>query len=163
MSVKKTKKVIAWEEWCALPILGIPAIKFKADTGAKTSALYALNIAPFLKNGQNYVAFQIHPIQRNKKILIQCSAPLIDFRYVTSSTGQKEKRYVIQTIIRLNEKEWPIELTLAKRTNLAFRMLLGREAIRKGKLIVDPAKSYVLGKIDIQTIKTLYQDVISTI
>lgn len=158
MSVKKTKKVISWEEWCALPILGIPAIKLKADTGAKTSALYALNIAPFIKNGQKYVAFQIHPIQRNKKIVIQCSAPLIDFRFVTSSTGQKEKRYVIQTIIRLNDKEWPIELTLAKRTNLAFRMLLGREAIRKGKLIVDPAKSCLLGKINKHTIKTLYQD-----
>lgn len=161
--MKKVKKVIAWEEWCALPILGIPAIKFKADTGAKTSALDALNIEPFIKNGQKYVAFQIHPIQRNKKIIIQCSAPLIDFRYITSSTGQKEKRYVIQTIIRLHDKEWPIELTLARRTNLAFRMLLGREAIRKGKLIVDPSKSCLLGKINKLDVKNLYQDYISKI
>lgn len=156
---KRIKKIIAWEEWCALPVLGIPAIKAKIDTGAKTSALYAFNIEPFVKDSQKHVNFQIHPIQRNKKIAIQCTAPLIDYRYITSSTGHKEKRYIIQTIIRLNEKEWIIELSLARRENMAFRMLLGREAMRKGKLIVDPSKSYLLGKIDKHAIKLLYQNI----
>lgn len=158
----KKRTIIAWEEWCGLPILGIPAIKLKADTGAKTSALAAINIKPFInKDGKNYVAFQIYPIQRNKKIIIYCTAPLVDFRHVTSSTGQREKRYVIQTMINLNQKEWLIELTLAKRKNLAFRMLLGREAMRKGHLIVDPSKSCLLGKKSKQDIKGLYSELTS--
>jgi len=156
--VKKSskKKLIGWEEWCALPDLDIPAIKAKVDTGAKTSALYAFAIEPFLKDGQEYVSFQIHPIQRNKKIVIKCSAPLIDYRYITSSTGQKEKRYVIQTFIELNSKKCSIELTLAKRDTMTFRMLLGREALRTCELIVDPSKSCLLGKLDKQQIKSLY-------
>lgn len=157
----KKRTIIAWEEWCALPLLGIPAIKLKADTGAKTSALAASNIELFMKDGQKYVSFQIYPIQKNKKITIQCSAPLVDFRYITSSTGQREKRYVIKTVINLNNQEWPIELTLARRKNLAFRMLLGREAIRKGHLIVDPSKSCLLGKISKQDIKMFYSDQIA--
>lgn len=154
--MKKSKNLIGWEEWCSLSDLGIPAIKAKIDTGAKTSALYAFNIEPFLKDGQKHVNFQIHPIQRNKKIVIKCSAPLVDYRYITSSSGQKEKRYVIQTIIELNLKKCPIELTLAKRDTLAFRMLLGREALRTCQLIVDPSKSCLLGKLDKLHIKTLY-------
>lgn len=152
----KKKQLIAWEEWCALPELHIPAIKAKIDTGAKTSALHAFNIEPFLKDGQKHVCFQIHPIQRNKKIVITCCAPLVDHRYITSSTGQKEKRYVIETIIELNSKKWKIELTLAKRDTMAFRMLLGRKALRTGNFIVDPSKSHLLGKLDKEYIKSLY-------
>lgn len=154
--MKKSKKLIGWEEWCALPNLGIPAIKAKIDTGAKTSSLYAFDIEPFTKDGHKHVSFQIHPIQRNKKIAITCSARLVDYRYITSSTGQKEKRYVIQTVIELNLKKCHIELTLAKRDTMAFRMLLGREALRTCELNVDPSKSCLLGKLDKLHIKTLY-------
>lgn len=159
--MKKTKKLIGWEEWCALPNLHIPAIKAKIDTGAKTSSLYAFAIEPFYRDGLEYVSFQIHPIQRNKKIVIKCHAPLVDYRYITSSTGQKEKRYVIQTFIEINLKKCPIELTLAKRDTLAFRMLLGREALRTCELTVDPSKSCLLGKIDQQHIKSLYHSIAS--
>lgn len=161
--MKKIKKLIAWEEWCALPDLGIPAIKAKIDTGAKTSALHAFAIEPFTKDGHKHVSFQIHPIQRNQKIVIKCSAPLVDYRYITSSTGQKEKRYVIQTLITLNLEQWLIELSLAKRDTMAFRMLLGREALRKGKLIVDPSKSCLLGKLGKHQIKSLYHSTSSKI
>ena len=143
---KSPKTIIGWEEWCALPDLGLPAVKAKIDTGAKTSALHAYDIELFTEDKDDYVRFKIHPLQRNNALERCCVAPLIDYRYVTSSNGEREKRYVIQTQIEFPSVCVKAELTLTSRHNMAFRMLLGREALRKAKFAVDPAKSFVLGK-----------------
>jgi len=155
---KKNKTIIGWEEWCKFPELELCAIKAKVDTGAKTSCLHAFNIGTFTKNDKKYVQFYIHPIQKNKKIVRKCISEVVDYRYVTNSGGIKEKRYVIKTQLILAGKDWEIELTLAKRDSMAFRMLLGREAIRKAKFLVDPSKSCFHGKLKPQQIKNLYTE-----
>lgn len=142
----KTNIIIGWEEWCALPDLDLPAVKAKIDTGAKTSALHAYDIELFSQNAQDFVRFKIHPLQKNNKLERLCTAPLQDYRYVMSSNGEREKRYVILTHLLIAGRNIEAELTLTSRHNLAFRMLLGREALRKGKFIVNPAKSHLLGK-----------------
>lgn len=156
MTDSHSKLFIGWEEWFAFPDLHLPAVKAKVDTGAKTSCLHAFNIKPVTRNGSPYVRFWIHPVQRNKKIYRECLAPLIDRRYVTNSGGQREKRYVIQTHIKLGELSWPIEVTLTCRDTMAFRMLLGREAMRTGNLIVDPAKSCINGTFKSKELKLFY-------
>ena len=54
------KIILGSEEWCSFPELGIPAIKARVDSGAKTSALHAINIAPFKKEDENWVKFDIN-------------------------------------------------------------------------------------------------------
>jgi hypothetical protein len=60
---------------------------------------------------------------------------------VKSSNGDSELRIVVEALARLGEVDWPIELTLATRDVMGFRMLLGREAIRR-RFLIDPARSY---------------------
>jgi hypothetical protein len=52
---------------------------------------------------------------------------------------------VIATHVVLGGHTWPIELTLVRRDLMGFRLLLGREALRR-RLIVDPGRSYLLGR-----------------
>lgn len=151
------KVILGSEEWCSFPELGIPTIKARVDSGAKTSALHAINIAPFIKNDANWVKFDINPIQNNLKTVIHCEAPLVDKRVVKSSSGFREQRYVIQTTLDIGDSKWPIEMTLTNRDSMGFRMLLGREAM-SGRILVDPEKKYLLGQPSVESLKSLYQN-----
>ncbi|WP_294818711.1 30S ribosomal protein S6--L-glutamate ligase [uncultured Flavobacterium sp.] len=139
------KVIVGSEEWCSFPQLGIHAIKARVDSGAKTSALHAMNITPFENEGESWVKFDINPIQKNLKTVIHCQAPLVDKRVVKSSSGFREQRYVIRTEIQVGELRWEVELTLTNRDSMGFRMLLGREAM-SGRILVDPEQKYVLGQ-----------------
>jgi ribosomal protein S6--L-glutamate ligase len=153
----QNKVILGSEEWCSFPELGIPTIKARVDSGAKTSAMHAINIAPFIKNDANWVKFDINPIQNNIKTIIHCEAPLVDKRIVKSSSGFREHRYVIQTSLKIGDVKWPIEMTLTNRDSMGFRMLLGREAM-SGRVLVDPEQKYLLGQPTPESLKELYQN-----
>ncbi|MFW5489325.1 MAG: ATP-dependent zinc protease [Desulfovibrio sp.] len=140
------KMLIGWREWASLPDLNIPAVKVKIDTGARTSAIHAFDIDPFEKNGQRFVRFAIHPLQGRDDISVLCEARLLESRRVKNSGGVSHKRYVISTRMSMGGRTWPIELTLANRDQMKFRMLIGRSSMN-GNLIVDPQLSYQAGRV----------------
>jgi ribosomal protein S6--L-glutamate ligase len=149
------KFVAGSQEWCALPQLDVAAVKARVDSGAKTSAIHAFNIEPFTRNSDQWVRFDIHPLQKSRRATIRCEAPIIGRRVIRSSNGATEKRFVIRTPMTLNGRTWDIELTLANRDAMGFRMLLGREAM-SGRILVDSEAEFLLGDVSDEDIEMLY-------
>lgn len=135
------KQMVGWREWVRLPQFHVDGIKAKVDTGATTSCLHAEDVIYFKSHGRQMVRFNIYPVQRDNVNKVSAVAEVIDRRQVRSSNGKSQERTVIKTEVELMGERWPIEITLANRDLMGFRMLLGREALR-GRFTVDPAKSY---------------------
>lgn len=157
MPESKDKIVVGSEEWCALPLLGIPAIKARVDSGARTTAIHAFNIKSFKRSQVPWVSFEVHPLQKNRRTIVRCEAKVLDKRMVKSSSGIAEKRYVIQTTLEHDNKSWEIEVTLSNRDSMGYRMLLGREAMI-GRILVDPAASFLGGEVAENTLELEYAD-----
>ena len=142
---KSSLPVIGWREWVGLPDLGIRRIKAKVDTGARSSSLHAFDLEDFERDDEMWVRFSIHPVQRKSDKTVEAEAQVLEYRSVRSSSGKASMRPVIVTNICLLGLSWPIELTLANRDSMGFRMLLGREAFRR-RFLVDAGNSYYGGK-----------------
>jgi hypothetical protein len=142
VGAKPEKPMIGWREWVGLPELGVARVKAKIDTGARTSAIHAFDIESYRRGGTPWVRFELHPLQRNNELRVRCDAPVLDERVVRSSTGHAERRFVIATALLLGELSWPIEISLAQRDEMGFRMLIGRTAIAR-RVLVDPGRSFL--------------------
>lgn len=147
------------EEWCQLSSLHIPAIKVRVDSGAKTSSIQASKIKPFVKDGQDWVKFEVNPLQDNMTISVPCEARVFSRRIVKSSIGIAEERFVIKTQVVLGGLAFDIQLTLASRDTMEYRMLLGREAL-VGRYLVNPAASFNLGDCSEETLRIHYKSYI---
>lgn len=134
--------VIGWRECVGLPEIGLPAIEAKIDTGARTSALHAEDVETFTRDGVPWVRF--HVPHGDRLHAADCTAPLVDLRHVKNTSGEPEERLVIETMLRLNKRHWRIEVTLADRTNMTLPLILGRTALRRHRVLVDPGKSHLL-------------------
>ena len=154
--MNEKKIVVGSVEWCGLPILEVPALKARVDSGAKTSALHAVNIIPFNKEGNPWVRFEVLPLQNDGKTTIYCEAPLFDKRKVRSSSGLVEVRYVIKSILSIAGTTWEIELTLTNRDSMGYRMLLGRQAMA-GRMLVDPEAAFLLGELSSEVLRDYYK------
>jgi len=149
-------ELLGGEEWCRFEELGIPAIKARVDSGAKTSSIQASKIKIFTKGMEDWVRFEVNPLQDNRSISILCQAKLVDIRNVKSSQGISEERPVIKTSVRVGDNTFEIEVTLANRDTMEYRMLLGREAL-SGRFLVDPSQSFVKGDISKEEMEIKYR------
>ncbi len=136
------RPVIGWREWVGLPGLGVEWVKAKVDTGAKSSSLHAFDID--VDDAAGVVRFRVHPMQDDDSIVIDTHASLVERREVRSSNGEVEVRPVIRTRAVVSGQEIDIDLSLADRDEMGFRMLLGRSAVRR-RFVVDPARSFIGG------------------
>jgi hypothetical protein len=137
---------VGWREWLSLPGLGIPAIKAKVDTGARTSCLHVCGMETYMEEGAEWVRFVVQPLRKHPEVVFNCAAPVLDRRNVTDSGGHTQPRIFIQTEVLLGGRRWQIELNLTRRDNMLFPMLLGRTALH-GYAVVEPGESFCQGKL----------------
>ncbi|MGB4136144.1 MAG: ATP-dependent zinc protease [Microbacterium sp.] len=137
--------LIGWREWVALPDLGVDWIKAKIDTGARSSSLHAFDIEEFTRDGAEWVRFRVLPWQDATADAVVAEYPVHDRREVRSSSGHADTRIVVRFPVRMVGHEVLAEVTLSNRDEMGFRMLIGREALRRG-FVVDPARSFLGGR-----------------
>ena len=133
--------IAGWREWIALPDVGVPWIKAKIDTGARTSSIHAFDV----EDAGATVAFWVHPWQDSTDDARRIELPAHDRRVVRSSSGHEEERIVVLLAVQLVGRTMDAELTLTNRDSMGFRMLIGREALQQG-FVVDPAASFLGGR-----------------
>ena len=137
--------VAGWREWVSLPDADVPWLKAKLDTGARTSSVHAFDLTELERDGRAWVRFSLHPWQRSTDDAVVVECPIHDRRSVRSSSGHTEERLVVLMDLTLVGRRITCEMTLSRRDEMGFRMLIGREALRQG-FLVDPARSYLGGR-----------------
>ena len=137
--------IAGWREWVSLPGLGVGWIKAKLDTGARTSAIHAFDLEELEKDGERWVRYSIHPWQDSADDAVACEPKVVTQREVRSSSGHVEERYVVLVDLSMVGQVITAEVTLSRRDEMGFRMLVGREALRQG-FLVDPGRSYLGGR-----------------
>jgi len=115
MPLGPSRLIVGWQEWVSLPELGLPALKAKFDTGAKTSALHTSFIEAFGSPAHRKVRFWVQPWRNAADLKVAAVADVIDQREIVSSNGVREMRYVISTLLCIAGRQWPIEVTLTDR------------------------------------------------
>ena len=137
--------VAGWREWVSLPGLGVGWIKAKLDTGARTSAIHAFDLEELERDGEQWVRYSVHPWQDSSDDAVPCESRVLAQREVRSSSGHVEERYVVLLDLSMVGRLITAEVTLSRRDEMGFRMLVGREALRQG-FLVDPGRSYLGGR-----------------
>jgi hypothetical protein len=139
-----TKPLVGWREWVRIEP-GTQALKAKVDTGARTSALHAMDLTPMEgPSGAPWLRFTVYPLQRTARKAFALEAPLVDHRSIRSSSGSSEERPVVLLELSVGGLRFPAEVTLTRRDQMGFRMLLGRTALQ-GRFCVDPSASFLQG------------------
>lgn len=137
--------IAGWREWVSLPSVGVPWLKAKLDTGARSSAIHAFDLSQEERDGARWVRFSVHPWQGTDDDAVELFLPVLDAREVRSSSGHAEERLVVPMEMSLVGRTVTVEMTLSNRDEMGFRMLVGREALVQG-YVVDPSRSYLGGR-----------------
>jgi len=133
--------VIGWMEFVDLPDLGLIGLKAKIDTGARTSALHAVGISEFERDGQPWVRFTTMDGEGHRASRVDC--PILEKRMIRNTSGQTEERIIIRTKFRIARRAWTIDLSLTDRSAMTFAMIVGRTALKNHAIAVHTRRAHL--------------------
>jgi hypothetical protein len=141
----KKKITIGRKDKVDFPELGLKNVDIKIDTGAYTSAIHCHKIRTKKIKGREVVVFTLLDPSHSQYNDRELSTEKFSEKRIKNSFGSSEKRFVIETDIKLFGKKYPIELSLSERGEMRFPVLIGRRFLM-GKFIVDPSKYDISSK-----------------
>lgn len=133
------RTLIGVAERVDLPEWGVTRMRAKIDTGARTSALHVDEIEELDRDRVRFSIVQ-HKDDHDERVTVE--APVVRRGRVRSSTGRVQERIYVRTRISIGGVEKDVEISLASRERMIFRMLLGRTALGDD-FLVDPSRRYV--------------------
>ncbi len=134
MTLKKKKrklKTIGRIDKADFPALNLHNMEVKIDTGAYTSAIHCDEIEELEKDGKKQIKFKLSVADGKSNKNMELYAEQYALKNIKSSNGLYEERYVIESIIVLFGKTYPISLSLTNRSNMRYPILLGRQLLKK--------------------------------
>lgn len=135
---------LGWKEHVDFPDWGVRHVKVKIDTGARTSALGALSYELRQEEGGGMVAeLRLALYRRRPERVRIVRVPVLGIIVVSSSTGMREQRPLIEAAIRLGPVTKVVRLTVTNRAGMLFPVILGRTALA-GDFVVDVSQKYLL-------------------
>ncbi|CAN5206888.1 hypothetical protein BH23BAC2_BH23BAC2_13300 [soil metagenome] len=132
------KKVIGRFDKADFPLLNLENISIKIDTGAYTSSIHCENIQEIDDALHCTFLDEEHPLYNGKEFIFND----YDIVFVRSSNGIIQKRFQVQSTIKLFNKIFKISLSLSDRQEMRYPVLIGRKFLTK-KFIVDTERTDV--------------------
>jgi hypothetical protein len=131
------KQVVGWlEKVCIYP--GNLIINAKLDTGARNSSLNASHITEFVRNGKQWVRFNVTNRYGNTATIEKKIHRTVKIK---DHDGKPQLRLAILLGISLGSFHKEVEVNLADRSYFNYQMLIGRSFLA-GNVIVDPSVKY---------------------
>ena len=143
MTLQGEREMIGVAERVDLPEWGVERLRAKIDTGARTSALHVQKVEEL---GDDRVRFTIvlHCNRHDERLTVE--APVSRRSRVRSSSGRSQERIFVKTKLVLGDVEKEIEISLASRKRMIFRMLLGRKALEQDFLVNVSKRSLITSR-----------------
>jgi len=121
-------------EHVSLPGLKMDNIIAKIDTGAYSGAIHCTDIQVIRRESDGKKLLRFKPSGRDENI-VELESYYVAF--VTSSSGHRDKRYIIETELILRNKSYNIRIGLSNRSDMKKEVLIGRRFLRQNNIIVD--------------------------
>lgn len=137
----RSQEIMGWVEWVHVFDTEF-RVKAKLDTGAATSSLDATDIEAFKRKGKSWVRFTVtDPATQESEVLEKRRKRVVR---IVRHNGKHQKRYVVELDVCLGEERQSIEVSLIDRSQFIYPLLLGRSALEKMGIVVDPSDTFVM-------------------
>ncbi|WP_297086861.1 RimK/LysX family protein [uncultured Draconibacterium sp.] len=144
--VELTRELIGRKDFVDFPQLALTEIKTKIDTGAYTSSINCHYVAEEIINGEAVLVCIFLDPQHPKYDGKEFRFSKYKKKRIKSSNGISENRFLIRTEIKLFNKLYLIDLSLADRRLMKYDVLIGRKFLNK-KFLVDTSVSNLSHKL----------------
>ncbi|NNU15733.1 ATP-dependent zinc protease [Parvularcula sp. ZS-1/3] len=111
----------------------------RIDTGATSTSIDARNIEEFERDGDPWVRFEVRTNDDDSAALERKVVDRVD---IVSAGDTEDERLVVELELCLSDVLRTVEVNLADRKGLNYRLLVGRDLLSDGGFLVNVAQKF---------------------